>query len=224
MTSDERSGIRQRLSQLRVVFATTRKQDRRLVPLMAAVGGGALVFVLLLLGLWAGRWVSAVILGVLLGVMAAMIVFGRRASRAMISTIEGKTGAAAAILQSMRGVWFTTPAVAVTRKQDFVHRVVGRPGVVLVGEGARARVSALLAQEKRRVTRAVTDIPVHTVSVGDGEQQVPLGKLQSHVTKLPRAVKRRDVAALDRRLGALGDANLPIPKGPIPRAPRRRMR
>lgn len=178
-----------------------------LATLLVCVGIGALV----------GQLLGGIVFGLLLALASAFVVFGRRSSAAALAAIEGRPGAAVAVLQTMRGPWRVTPAVAFTRKQDFVHRVVGRPGVVLVGEGASARVTALLRQERRKVARAVGDTPVHEVSVGDREGQVSLGQLQVHLARLPRALKPRAIGALDTRLSALGGADVPLPKGPMPR-------
>ena len=176
-----------------------------------ALGGG----VGFMLSLWA-----IVPMALLTGVLVALIVFNIRARRAMYGAIEGQLGAAAAVLQQMRGAWFVTPAVAMNGKQDLVHRVVGRPGVVLVGEGAAQRVKGLLSQERKRLSRAVGDVPIHTLVVGDGEDLVPLAKLQARVTKLPAKLRRKDVAKLERRLKPLTRA-LPIPGGIDPTAVRR---
>lgn len=215
------SNFRQRLGQIRTAFGETRRVDRKLVPWMAGVAAGVLV-ACVVVGVLAGRPVTGAVFGIPLAAMAGMFVFGRRLQRAQYIVLEGQPGAAAAVLQSMRGRWKVTPAVAFTRKQDFVHRVVGRPGVVMVGEGSRARVSQLLKQERRRVTRAAGDVPVHEVSVGDGDGQVPLSKLQSRLTKMPRKLKRGAIEDLDTRLSALRDQNLPLPKGPIPFTKKRR--
>jgi hypothetical protein len=110
--------------------------------------------------------------------------------------------------------------VAINGKQDLVHRVVGRPGVVLVGEGAPQRVKGLLAQERKRLSRAVGDIPIHTLVVGDGEGLVALGKLQAKVTKLPVKLSRKQIAPLERKLKPL-TRTLPIPGGIDPTAVRR---
>lgn len=176
-----------------------------------AVGGG----VGLLLSLWA-----IVPMALLTGLLGALIVFNLRARRAMYGAIEGQLGAAAAVLEQMRGAWFVTPAVAINGKQDLVHRVVGRPGIILVGEGAAQRVKGLLAQERKRLSRAVGDLPIHTLVVGDGEGLVPLAKLQARVNKLPAKVNRKEVAKLERRLKPLTRA-LPIPGGIDPTAVRR---
>ncbi len=177
----------------------------------AAVGAGG--------GLLLSVWAIAP-MALLTGLLAALLVFNLRARRAMYTAIEGQLGAAAAVLEQLRGPWFVTPAVAINGKQDLVHRVVGRPGVVLVGEGAGQRVKGLLAQERKRLARAVGDVPIHTLVVGDEEGGVPLTKLQSRVTKLPRSVGRKDVAKLERRLKPL-TRSLPIPGGIDPTAVRR---
>lgn len=221
MSSDPRPGLRTRVSQLQLAFASTRRTDPRLVPYMAGAAAIALVLCVAI-GALAGQVWLGVLFGVLLAVGAALLVFGQRASAAAIGSIEGQPGAAAAVLQSQRRGWQVTPAVAFTRKQDFVHRAVGRPGVVLVGEGAPARVTSLLKQEKRRVARVVGETPVHEVAIGSGEGQVSLRDLQLHLTRLPKALKPADVTALATRLDALGTSEPPLPKGPMPRAPRRR--
>jgi len=168
-------------------------------------------------------------LGLLLGLTAAMFLFGRFAQSAQYATIAGQPGAAAAILQSLRGGWTVTPAIAANKNMDVVHRAVGKPGVVLVGEGSPNRLPALLAAEKKRVSRVATDVPIYDIQVGDEEGQVPLRRLQRHIMKLPRNLKGPAVADLVFRLQSLPQ-NLQMPKGPMPRqgrmpkAPRPRYR
>lgn len=223
MAAEPPTGFRARLAQYPVAFRNTRQADPQVVWwLLGAVVGGLLLGGAI--GLLLGSWVTAVAIGLPLALLAGLAVFGWRSQRAALLSIEGRPGAAAAVLQSMRGRWAVTPAVAATRKQDFVHRVVGKPGVVLVGEGSPARVASLLKQEKRRVARAAGDVPVHEVSVGNGPDQVPLQRLQAHLTRLPRAIKGQQIGDLDTRLSALRDQELPLPKGPIGniRRPKRR--
>lgn len=221
--SKEKVGFKQRIKQLGAAFSATRQVDPKLVPMMIGVPLATFVVVAGLLMLL-GMFRTAIPFGIMFALLAALVVFGRRATKAQFSMIEGKAGAAAAVLQSMRGRWRVTPAVAFTRKQDFVHRVIGRPGVVLVGEGGRARVSQLLKQEKRRVSRAAGDVPVHEISVGEAEGQVALDKLQTTLSRLPAAIKTKEIGPLDTRLSALNDQNLPLPKGPLPKQVRGKMR
>lgn len=205
----------ERLRQIGVAFTRTRASDPRLVPWMLVAG--ILGLLLPLVGfILLGQPATGIVVGLLTGGAAAMAVLGVRSQRVAIAAIEGQPGAALAVVQSLRGAWKVTPAVAFNGKQDMVHRMVGRPGVVLVGEGRRSRVQALLKQEARRTARVSGDVPVHEINVGKANGQVALGELRNHVMKLPRAMKTREIGPLDRRLHALGSADLPIPKGPIP--------
>jgi hypothetical protein len=180
-----------------------------------------LVFaVVLAVGFLIGHPVYLGILGLMAGFLVATIVFGKRAEKAAFSQVDGQPGAAAAALNMLRRGWSVTPAVAVTRNQDIVHRAVGRPGVVLIGEGVPSRVQALLVTEKKKVARYVPDVPVYDVQAGNGDGQVPLRKLNNHLMKLPRNLTTTQVSEVNRRLKALGTMNLPIPKGPMPKGMR----
>lgn len=178
-----------------------------LVPTIAAV----------ILGIVVGPLALWVPLGVVSGVLAATILFGRTLQSAQFDALEGRPGAAAAVLDQLRGQWFVTPAVAANRKQDMVHRAIGRCGVVLVAEGSGARAKALLAQEKTRAERAAGDATVTTFLVGDGEgDTIALDKLQSKVTRLRPELSKTDVPKLARRMAGLDKGNLSMPKGYIP--------
>jgi hypothetical protein len=118
----------------------------------------------------------------------------------------------------MRGNWRVTPGVAATGHFDAVHRVIGRPGVIFVGEGSVVRVKPLLAQEKKRTARIVGDVPIYDVIVGNGEGEVALAKLERHLTRLPANITVKKMDALESRLAALGTragASM-MPKGPLP--------
>jgi hypothetical protein len=155
-------------------------------------------------------------LALITGALAAMIVFGRRAQGSAYRQVEGQPGAAAWVLEGMRGDWRVTSGVAGTQQMDAVHRVLGRPGVILVAEGVPARVRGLLAQEKKKVARVVGDTPIYDITVGDDEGQVPLRKLSTHVMKLPRNLTAAEVNSLARRMSALGGTRMPVPGGPLP--------
>ncbi|MBW3618647.1 MAG: DUF4191 domain-containing protein [Actinobacteria bacterium] len=209
--------MKERLAQLRAAFVATKEADDKLVPVVAGAVALTFLVVLGLLGLLAGRWILGTLSAILLASLVGLIVFGRRSQRAQLSMIEGQPGAAAAVLQSLRGQWFVTPAVAFNKKQDLVHRVVGRPGVVLVAEGdSPARVKALLAQEQKKVSRVLGDTPLHTIRVGHGEDATSLQKLSFTMTKLPRALSKTEVPKLERKLAPL-DRGMPIPQGYMPR-------
>jgi hypothetical protein len=101
---------------------------------------------------------------------------------------------------------------------DAVHRAIGRPGIILVGEGAPHRVKPLLAQEKKKIARVVGDTPIYDVIVGNEEGQTPLRKLNQYLMKLPRNISPAEVIDLDNRLTALSahTAQAGLPKGPMP--------
>jgi hypothetical protein len=206
-----------RIAQIRTAYRMTRKADPLVgwVTLAWALGVFA---VFLVIGLLIGLPVYLGLLGAASGFLAATIVFGRRVERTAFAQLEGQTGAAAAVLNTLRRGWTVTPAVGVTRNQDVVHRVVGRPGIVLVGEGAPTRVGNLVANERKRTARVVgPDIPIYEIVAGDGEGEIPLRKLQRHVMRLPRNLRPGEVGEVNKRLRALPQTNAPIPKGPIPR-------
>lgn len=162
--------------------------------------------------------VIAIVGGVLFGALAAVIIFGRRAQKAAYGQMEGQPGAAAAALRMLRKGWKTEPVIAFTKQQDVVHRVVGPPGIVLIGEGNPNRVRQLMTSERRKHERVVSETPIHEVISGNGEGQVPLPKLVKHVTKLGRQVKPAEMTDILNRLKAL-DAHrstIPLPKGPVP--------
>ncbi|CAM5379570.1 DUF4191 domain-containing protein [Streptomyces xanthochromogenes] len=210
-----------RLKQIALTYKMTRKADSKIGLVIAGVGI-VVLGVFLAIGFLLGHPVYLGILGLLVAVLAMAIVFGRRAERAAFGQMEGQPGAAAAVLQNIGRGWTTTPAVAMNRSQDVVHRAVGRAGVVLVAEGNPNRVKSLLAAEKKKMARIVVDVPVHDVIVGDGEGQVPLKKVRTTLLKFPRVLSGPQVTAANDRLRAMGDlmSNMPLPKGPMPKGTR----
>jgi len=204
-----------RLKQIRIVAGLVHRSNPRAMPIVIGSGLGILA-VLVIVGLLTGLAVLLIPLGVLLGLLVAMILFGRFAQAAQYAAIEGQPGAAAAVLENMRGNWTVTPAIAANRNMDVVHRTVGRPGVVLVGEGSPTRLASLLAAEKKRVARVAYEVPIFEFQVGSEEGQIPLSKLQRKIMRLPRNLKPAAVSDLNHRLKAL-QPSLQAPKGPIPK-------
>jgi hypothetical protein len=212
--------VRERIAQLRQAWEMTSQQDPRLALLVFGPAAATLV-AFVVVGIVAGSWLWFVI-AVLAAMTVGLVMFGRRAQSAQYSAIEGQPGAAAAVLNVMRGQWFVSPAIAFNKKQDMVHRVVGRCGIVLVGEGSRNGVKQLLAQERKRLKRISGDVTIHTIVVGDGEGEVSISGLQVAMTKLPRELKKTEVPKLERRLKPM-DRDLPMPKGYMPN-PGKKMR
>jgi Domain of unknown function (DUF4191) len=204
-----------RIKQIRLVAGIVRKTDPKALPIVALTGVGILA-VFVIVGLLVHLLAIFIPLGVLSGVLAAMLLFGRFAQRAQFKAIEGQPGAAAAILQSLRGGFYTTPAIAANRNMDVVHRTVGKPGVILVGEGSATRLPTLLAAEKKRIARIAGQIPIYDFQVGDAVGQVPIKQLQRKIMRLPRNLKGQAVAELNFRLNAMPQ-QLQMPRGPVPR-------
>ncbi|MBX7548669.1 DUF4191 domain-containing protein [Streptomyces sp. NPDC004232] len=210
-----------RLKQIALTYKMTRKADKKIGLVLGAVGIGIFA-VFLAIGFLLGHPVYLGIFGLLIALLAAAIVFGRRAERAAFGQMEGQPGAAAAVLDNVGRGWTTTPAVAMNRSQDVVHRAVGKAGIVLVAEGNPNRVKTLLAAEKKKMNRIVADVPVHDVIVGNGEGLVELKKLRTTMLKFPRVLTGAQVTATNDRLRAMGDlmSNMPVPKGPMPKGMR----
>lgn len=211
-----------RRQQLVQAYKMARKTDRTLGLwiLGAFLVFGAVGFLLGALPGWGPIWLMPVITGLVLGIMGALLVFGRRAQKAAFMQMEGQRGASIAALSMLRRGWkVNQQPVGFTKQQDMVFRVIGPPGVVLIGEGQASRVKQLLATEKRNHERVLgSETPVREVICGNGEGEVPLGKLLRHVQKLGRDVKPAQMTDILNRLKAL-DAQrgmMPVPKGPIP--------
>jgi hypothetical protein len=157
-----------------------------------------------------------------LALLATLIFFTRQASTAAYSAIEGQIGAGASVLMSIRKGWTTTPAVAVARNQDMVHRSVGRAGIVLTGEGSNS-VRTMMADEKKKVERFAPGVPVIEILVGNEEGRTPIRKLQRQMRRLPKKLSAHQMREVRARLKAVGGMSMPIPKGPMPtRAPKGR--
>src|ERR1700756_5313948 len=214
-----KAAARERRAQLWQAFNLQRQEDKRLLPYM--IGAFVLIVgIAVAVGVLAGGMTMLTIipLGVLLGGLVTFIIFSRRAQRSIFSKAEGQTGAAAWVLDNLRGKWRVTPGVAATGHLDAVHRVLGRPGIILVGEGSASRVKPLLAQEKKRTARLIGDVPIYDIIVGNGEGEVPLAKLERHLTKLPANITVKQMDSLESRLSALGSraGTAAMPKGPLP--------
>ncbi len=155
--------------------------------------------------------------------LAAFFLFTRYANVAAYASIEGQIGAGASVLMSIRRGFVTTPAVNVNRDQDMVHRVSGKAGIILVGEGGFG-VKTLMQDERRKMERFLSGVPVTEVVVGDGQGQVTVRKLQKHLKKLPKKLNTVLLREVRARLRSVGGLNMPMPKGPMPtnqRIPRR---
>jgi hypothetical protein len=171
------------------------------------------------IGVTVGHPIYVAFVSLPVALLVAMFFFTRQASTAAYSSIEGQLGAGASVLMAIRKGWTTTPAVAVARNQDMVHRSVGRAGIVLVGEGSQG-VKQMLADERKKSERFAPGVPITEVMVGDLQGQVSIRKLQKHLSKLPKKLSAHQMREVRARLKAVGGMSMPIPKGPLPKGVR----
>src|SRR5699024_3758407 len=208
-------------------FQMQRKQDKALIPLMllSILGMGLLFFLIGLL--FNGQWFM-LILGLGIGFLIAMIIFTRRLERDMYKRVEDQPGVAGWALDnqlknSVGMAWKVEQGIAMTRQQDIVHRVIGNPGVVFVAEGNKNRLKPMMTQLKRRVDKLAGGVPIYEVYVGDGEDEVPVGKLRNHLIRMPRQYNKNEVYSVVRRIEAM-DATQGqmqgMPKGTLPQQAR----
>lgn len=229
-----------RIAEIRQAYRALKSLDPRLGWWMLGVGvlvAAVLVVSGLLMGGW-WRWYG-ILVAIPSAALAATIVMNRRGNRAMYKALDGKVGATGAALSGLgRRGWYTSQEpVAIdgargTRVQDvagaaMVFRALGRPGVVLIGEGPSPRVGKLLKQEEKKVARVAPGVPVHLWTVGDGDGEVPVRKVSGKLTRMKPVLSKAEVSVVNKRLTSLGGLKPPIPKGVDPtkvRMDRRAMR
>lgn len=221
----KRAQRQQNYSQMWQAFNIQRKNDKALVPLiLLAVIGMAVVFFGIGMLFDAQWWMLPI--GIALGLMLAMFIFTRRVESSVYDQAKDQPGAAGWALENLKSgvgmAWRTKTAIAANTHMDAVHRVIGNPGIVLVGEGDKNRVKPLMAQAKRRLNRVSGGVPIYEMYAGEGEGQVRLRDLQRELMKLPRNYKKDEVYALAQKIEAMDNvgntAGQPgMPKGPLPK-------
>lgn len=221
-------------SQIRTLYTFTQKAFPWLPYLLAglivlgiAIGVGV-GFLIPPVAIWS--IILWAVTGLLLGVLGAMMVMTRLSTRAMYVRLDGMPGAAGHVLSTSLGrSWQASdmPVGVNPKTQEAVYRAVGRGGVVIVGEGARGRLTRLVNDERSKVQRVAAGVPVTVLYVGHGEDEVPISKLAPTIKSLPKKINRTTMAAVIKRVDSVSQslASLPIPKGIDPnrvRAPRPR--
>ena len=218
-----------RIAEIRQAYSAIKTIDAKIgwAMLLAALVTFA-VFVgigFLLGGLW--RW-YLLIIAIPSALLAAVFVMNRRGNKAMYGALEGQAGAAGAALQSVgkRGWYATTEPVAVdanraSKASDLsgaamVFRALGRPGVVLIGEGPKQRVLKLLKAEEKKVARVAPGVPVHLWVVGDGDDEVKISKISSKLTRMRPVLTKEEASVVNKRLKSLGGLRTGVPAGMDP--------
>ncbi|MEU1970444.1 DUF4191 family protein [Microbacterium sp. NPDC019599] len=220
--------------QLRTLYTFTQKAFRWLPWLLAgifilSIGAGVAVGFLIPPVAWWSILLWAVT-GLMLGILISLMTMTRLSTSAMYKQIDGMPGAAGHVLSTSLGRNWTandTPVGINPKTQDAVYRVVGRGGVVIVAEGARGRLTRLVNDERSKVQRVASGVPVTVIYIGHGEGDVSIDKLASTIKALPKKIDRATQSAVIKRVDSVSQslASLPIPKGIDPtkvRAPRPR--
>ena len=204
------------------------------------------VTILLIALVWAAGWVigfstgnpiTFIILSLPISVLVGFFFFTRQANKAAFDSIENQLGAAASVMMGIRSGFTTEPAVNVNRQQDMVHRVIGRAGVILVGESSPehkstvAALKSLIHDEKKKIERFLPEVPITTLIAGTParypgieSEVVTLTKLQKKLKKLDKKLTKNQMRELRVRMKAIGGLNMPVPKGPMPGSMGRNMR
>lgn len=226
MSDDKKQG---RIAQIRQSYAAIKSLDPKIGRYMLLAAGGTLVVLVglgFLLGSW-WRWYM-LILALPTAALAAVVVMNRRGNTAMYNALEGQPGAAGAALMGMgkRGWFASEQPVAVdaqrgTKMSDMsgaamVFRALGRPGIVLIGEGPAGRVQKLLKAEEKKVARVAPGVPVHLLVAGDAEGQVPVRKLAGKLTRMRPSLTKAEVSVVNKRLRSLPGIRSAIPAGVDP--------
>ncbi len=212
-----------RFKQMYQVFKMTRRYDSNaiwfmLLAFLLPIAASLVLALLITPGSIIGI-VLYVISGVLAGVLAFLIVLGRRAERAAYGQIEGQPGAVGAVLKSsLRRGWTASemPVAVSPKTQDAVYRAVGKGGVVLIGEGPKARTTRMLDDERRKIARVLPNVPINFMHVGPDADSVPLHRIPRELNRHKRALNKAEIYAVSNRITSLGKAGLPIPKGVDP--------
>jgi hypothetical protein len=206
-----------RWRQMAQVLKLTAKEDKLFVPL-ALVAFLVPLAAGLVAALVVPSWFWGVT-GLLLGLIAFLALFTWRARLANFHRYAGQPGAAELAFRELpKKGWQVSLAITGNRYQDVLHRVVGPPGIVLVGEGQAGRVRQMLESEAKKHQTIRQGVPVTTLVVGDAANQVPLAKLASSLKKLPKTVRPAELTEIKSRLQALDAVRprVPLPRGPMP--------
>ena len=211
------------ISQIVKIYQFTYAEDKALPWLLAAaILVPTLIAVVICLLAHFGwlSWILTVLLGIMVGLLLATMTLTRRSDRVGYAKMEGRPGAAAAVLSGISKAGFSFPQEPVwidAKTKDAVWRGTGRTGVYLIAEGDYNRVNKAMNREEekiRRITRG-SAIPIYRISVGHGPDQVPLNKLQRTVIKKKVKLTATELETLNDRLVTLQKRQnaLGMPKG-----------
>lgn len=168
----------------------------------------------LLIGFALNSWILWLVAGIILAPMITMIVYTRFVEKAAYHQMEGKPGAAGALIGRIKRGWsYSEEPVRFTRQQDLLYRLIGRPGIVLVTEGPSHRVGKLIDEEMKLAKRVAQNVPVHVIEIGTDEGQTRLPKFRKRLNSFKKTLTPAEVSVIARRYDSQKNKALPIPKG-----------
>src|SRR3712207_3251057 len=119
---------------IKQAYSLTRRNDPKL-PWVMLIWFVAVAAVVELIGILLDSPLVFLPLALITGGLAALIVFGRRAQGSAYRQVEGQPGAAAWVLEGMRGDWRGTPRLPRTPQMGAAHPPPGRPRVTPSARG-----------------------------------------------------------------------------------------
>ncbi|MCT1620086.1 DUF4191 domain-containing protein [Janibacter hoylei] len=205
------------------VYRTVKQLDPQ-VGLWMLLGFVVVLAVGALIGLIFGHVIASLLVALPFAALAAMIVLSRRGERAAFAQMEGQRGASIGGLSALRRGWYydQEPVAADATKPSeiataaVVFRALGRPGIVLLGEGPKHRVDKLFAKETKKVARVAPGVPVHTFIVGSGEGELAPRKIRMTLTKLRPELSKEEMSVVNKRLKSLPGIRQGVPAGVDP--------
>ena len=180
-------------SQLRTLYTFTQQTYRGLPWLLVGIVlagtalGVGLGFLIPPVAVW-----SVILWGVtglLFGILIGLTVTTRLSTRAMYKRIDGVPGATGHVISTSLGrSWQANenPVGVNPKTQEAVYRVIGRGGVVIIGEGSRGRLTRLVNDERQKVQRVASGVPLTVLYVGHGDEDVPISQLSATIKKIPK--------------------------------------
>lgn len=209
-------------SQIRSLFRFTREVYTwlpwlQLAFLLLGVGIGMVVGYLIEPVRWWNILLWAVT-GLLVGLLASLFLMTRLSTKVMYQKLDGTPGASGHVLSTALGrKWQASdmPVGINPKTQEAVYRAIGRGGIVVVGEGARGRLTRLVNEERSKAQRVAHGVPVTVLYVGHGDDEIEIADLAKTIKKLPKALDKATMGAVIKRVESVSQslASLPIPKG-----------
>ena len=209
-------------SQIRSLFRFTREVYTwlpwlQLAFLLLGVGIGMVVGYLIEPVRWWNILLWA-ITGLLVGLLASLFLMTRLSTKVMYQKLDGTPGASGHVLSTALGrKWQASdmPVGINPKTQEAVYRAIGRGGIVVVGEGARGRLTRLVNEERSKAQRVAHGVPVTVLYVGHGDDEIEIADLAKTIKKLPKALDKATMGAVIKRVESVSQslASLPIPKG-----------